>query len=390
MRPEIELMLKCARNWPDEAADARIVELLSEQIDWAFLLRIADRHRMKPFLYWNLKEKHFEHLPATVREKLEQRFMANARANLLAMGRMIRLLAEFEEAGIPVIAFKGPLSTYHLYGTPGLREFLDLDLLVAPDDVVRTNELLISSGLRPSVLLSARQLSALVRFRNEFSFIRKGLHVDLHWKLLYQCYDLEVDHCELWDRSVKTEIEGRAVRTLGPSDFFFYLGMRAAIDCWSSIYRIIDLATAVRTMSPQEFSVALDGASRVGKLRALNVGLLVAKELVGLNLEAPPLNEQRYGKAAQNLVYQTMNRLSANPEYRPGIVMNKFVGIRALERFRDKVCLLGWLAFSPGPGDVRFLVLPKQLAFIYRAVRLIRSAAKWVATLNPKSTNPSS
>lgn len=130
MRPELELMLRCARNWPDEAADARIRELVEGAIDWDFLLRIADRHRMKPFLYWNLKSTAKGNVPASVWEQLETRFMANARGNMLSMGRMLRLLAQFEEARIPVIAFKGPVSTYHLYGTPGLREFTDLDVLV--------------------------------------------------------------------------------------------------------------------------------------------------------------------------------------------------------------------------------------------------------------------
>lgn len=250
MRPEIELMLKCARNWADEEADARIAELKAGPIDWDFLLRIAERHRMKPFLYWNLKEDHSESVPPSVWEKLETRFRANARANMLALGRMFRLLEKFKEADIPVIAFKGPVSTYTLYSSPGLREFTDLDLLVNPEDVKKSYDHLIASGLTPLVLLKTNQLKALVRFRNDLIFSASGMpfHVDLYREQPYQHYSLEERQPILWERSVATATEDRPARTLAPQDFLFHLGMRAEIGGWPCIYRIIDLIAGLSIM----------------------------------------------------------------------------------------------------------------------------------------------
>jgi hypothetical protein len=279
-----------------------------------------------------------------------------------------------------VIVFKGPVSTYHLYKTPGLREFADLDLLIDSDDVHRASQLLVSFGLQPPAILNTNQTKALVRYRNEMSFSSREmpLHVDLHWKLLYQCFDLGVDPQVLMERSVEVAVEGRSVRTLSQADFLYYLGMRAAVDCWSSIYRLVDLAAAVKTMSPADVYTAIERASAVAKRRVMEIGLVLVQGLLGVSLPESCLDKRAPGRATHRLVKRATGRLITQPEFEPSLIGTKLIGFQALERTRDKACILLWLAFSPGPSDIGVMRLPARLVVLYRVVRLLRAAAKYL------------
>lgn len=54
MRPEIDLLLSCARVHVDAARVGKIHTLVHGSFDWDYLLRLAARHRLAPMLYRHL------------------------------------------------------------------------------------------------------------------------------------------------------------------------------------------------------------------------------------------------------------------------------------------------------------------------------------------------
>ena len=61
--------------------------------------------------------------------------------------------------------------------------------------------------------------------------------------------------------------------------------MRAAIDCWSSIYRLIDLAMIIRRMDQDELIKASEKIKAAGMLRIMTIGGMLVEEL--LNVRFP-------------------------------------------------------------------------------------------------------
>jgi putative nucleotidyltransferase-like protein len=103
---------------------------------------MADAHGMRLLLYRflsraegnvgrNLVRPTFPDHVTSVLQEFTQR---NLRKNLLVTGELVILLRLFVKHGVNVIPFKGPTLAALAYGDLGLREFGDLDLLIARPD----------------------------------------------------------------------------------------------------------------------------------------------------------------------------------------------------------------------------------------------------------------
>jgi hypothetical protein len=141
----IQLLLAGSTPVASPARGEQVRELLGRRIDWDLLLEQANWHCVSPLLYTVLRAEAPDLAPAAALSSLRSRYELNFRHNLFMTGQMMQLVRKFRERNIPVIAYKGPaLCSY--YQDLGLREFGDLDFLVAPGDVPRANEMLHLEG----------------------------------------------------------------------------------------------------------------------------------------------------------------------------------------------------------------------------------------------------
>ena len=94
-RPEIELLLTCARARLDAAQTERIQDLVSRQFDWDYLLQLADRHGLQPLLHWHLNAECPEAVPELPRQHLRSAFQRVSALNILLTHELKKLLALF-------------------------------------------------------------------------------------------------------------------------------------------------------------------------------------------------------------------------------------------------------------------------------------------------------
>ena len=133
MRPEIELLLCCARRSLDNGRVERIGALIRGGMDWAYLLRQAELHAVMPLLCWHLTRNCPDAIPRPILEQLRDYFHSNARSNLLLTEELLSLLDLLATHGVRAIPFKGPALAASVYGNIALRQFCDLDLNVSVD-----------------------------------------------------------------------------------------------------------------------------------------------------------------------------------------------------------------------------------------------------------------
>ena len=81
-RPEIELLLCCARTQPSSEISQQIQNLVQQTLDWPYLIQTAARHSVLPLLYQNLKTLCPEAVPKPVLSELRNFFHTNAARNL--------------------------------------------------------------------------------------------------------------------------------------------------------------------------------------------------------------------------------------------------------------------------------------------------------------------
>ena len=79
---EVQVLLCCTRTTMDCQTAARLERLLKEPIDWQYLLKIAQRQKVMPLLYWSLNNTCPSAVPSDIMARLREHFHKNARHSL--------------------------------------------------------------------------------------------------------------------------------------------------------------------------------------------------------------------------------------------------------------------------------------------------------------------
>jgi hypothetical protein len=151
LRPEIHILLRCARSRFDTEGAKQLKSLIHKNIDWTYLLQLALAHRVMPSLHSALNSTCPDAVPAPILERLRDYFYANVGRNLFLTQKLLELLQAFESHGIPAIPYKGPTLAALIYGDLALRQIGDLDILVREPDYEKARRLLISKHFRLTI-----------------------------------------------------------------------------------------------------------------------------------------------------------------------------------------------------------------------------------------------
>src|SRR5712692_636112 len=174
------LLLCCSRTHLDSGKAEQLRALLNENLNWLYLVEAALQHGMAPLVHWQLNAVQPEAGPAAWREFLQILFARDARRNLSLTAHLLRLLEVFERNGILAVPYKGPTLAVLAYGNLALRNFMDLDLLVATREVAKAYELLVSEGYRPQFELAGERGASSSRIPGQYLFTRDNCIVELH------------------------------------------------------------------------------------------------------------------------------------------------------------------------------------------------------------------
>jgi hypothetical protein len=197
LRPEVQLLLCCARTQMDTVNAERISALLQENIEWSYLLEMAFRHHVMPLLYRSLETVCPTAIPETARIELKAQLQVGIQGNLFLTKELLHLLALFNQHGLLAIPYKGPVLAVSVYGDLMLRPSSDLDILVYERDIVQAVDLLTACSyeiIRPPQIaqigkrLQSRRIQQLV-LKSSWAYQvvlwhpERQILVELHWRV---------------------------------------------------------------------------------------------------------------------------------------------------------------------------------------------------------------
>jgi hypothetical protein len=100
-------------------------------IEWNLLAKKAQKEGVAPLIYWELSRSgKLSAMPKPVANSLRATFFSTRMNNEQILKETARLVALFDQVGIPVVALKGICFALTIYPDLGLRPMVDLDLLV--------------------------------------------------------------------------------------------------------------------------------------------------------------------------------------------------------------------------------------------------------------------
>jgi hypothetical protein len=280
---EFRLAAACA-TWPhSEHRVAAVSRAAREAVDWNRFLRVVARHGVVGLAHDGLRRAGID-VPAEPLCTLDAQARALARRNLHMAREAVRVRGALAAAAIPVVFLKGLPLAMLAYGTIAFRDMIDIDILVAEDQVPAATELLRRMGYRqryPAADIGAHNIAAYMRVRKHFDFVHyeRRIVVELHWRL--------VDNPLLHDRipEARSWIDvamapAMTLPTLAPDDLAIYLVLHGAQHGWSRMKWIADVA-ALCAREPARAGRLMENAAGLGVSRPALQALLLAACLFG-------------------------------------------------------------------------------------------------------------
>lgn len=381
-RPEIELLLCCARTQPSSEISQQIQNLVQQSIDWDFLLQTAARHKVLPLLYQNLKTLCPETVPKSVLSELRNFFHTNAARNLFRTQELLKILKLFQDNDISAIPFKGPVLAASVYGNLALRQFGDLDILVNPKDTIKARELLITQDYKQNF-----------DHRWQYSFIhsQKEIYIDLHWELTpffffpFKLPDFET----LYQRTKPLALSGESVIDFFPDDLLIILAVQVArggFEGKESLAQICDLAELIRIQQISDWEKLLKQVRILGLERPFYTGLHLVKTILNPPLPATvnqAIQQQMQIDPVISIYAVQMQKQLFSEINSPHIIKHFFRHLMAkgpLSRIPNHIYLLWQFLIviiilgitGTNQKDRAFLPLPSALSFLYYLIRPMR------------------
>ncbi|HMH52781.1 MAG TPA: nucleotidyltransferase family protein [Candidatus Acidoferrum sp.] len=359
----------------DAVTTARLQGLLERPLDWEYILTVGRWHGVLPLVHRHLLEAPPSLVPQVVGERLRLGFEQTQRRNLYLSLHLGAILKRFAAEGIAAIPYKGPTLAVMAYGRLGLREFLDLDILVKKDDVLRAKDVLVAEGYRPVSRLRKAEERALVESQHAYVLDRPdGIVVELHWEISPRYVSRSPEPERFWERLSPVVLTGTTVHTLPPEVLLPSLCEHGAKHIWGRLAWICDIGELVQARPDLDWPRIVSEARRTGSERMLALGLRLANDLLGAPM---PEAVRRYAEtdaAILLLVSEVRMALFRNRSGLPGLLEQARFHLRVHEQWRQRLRYC-WLALTTVTvEDLEQRPLPRALSFLHYPMRLIRLA----------------
>lgn len=285
--PAFALLLACVA-WPPRPSSGADIRAAADRVeDWDQVQRLVVRHRVARLVAEALDRAGVAP-PPSHRRTLMARAERAARRDALMTLETARLQALLDAARIPNLVLKGATLSALAYGQTGLKQSLDIDLLILPEHVRAASGVLEAAGYAreaPTSDLPDDRLDAVVALTREGAFRRRvdGLLVELQWRT-----DINPTWLAGVDASSATQtahLEGAPpLRTLAPDLLYAYLCAHGARHGFARLKWLADLGALIARQPPGQIEALHARAEALGVGRASGLSLRLCQRLLRLEL----------------------------------------------------------------------------------------------------------
>jgi len=374
--PEWSILLAACSATPPEEKRSHLRSLLQPSVRWKSLFGLADQHGTQPLLYQSLLGLE-DAVPAEEINWLKQSYQTNLYKNLLLSRELTRILEHLSALDIDVMPYKGLALAEALYGNITLRQAGDIDLIIRPKDLRRTQRAVAELGYTPHAPLSEDEEHAYLKSGYECAFDSAAGRnlLEVQWAVQPRFYAVDFEMAGLFERAVTISVAGYPTKTLSSADLLLVLSAHAAKHVWGRLVWLCDIARLM-ALPDLDWDWIRVQARNLGIMRIVSVTMLTAYRLldVAIPVQAGFLRDS----ATSALVEEIQSRITSNVPYNVESLSYFRLMIRLRERPADRLRFLGRLIVTPGPSEWQAVQLPRPLFPLYRLVRLSRLAARAV------------
>jgi hypothetical protein len=381
LRPEIELLLCCARLRLSAVETGRIIHLFACDLDWAYLINLASTHGLAPLLYRHVSALAPAAVPRPVFVELWAHYEGNARRNQALANALLDTLRILDAHGIPALPYKGPALAAAVYGDVALRECGDLDILVRREDVLRARRALQEHGYAPRYDLKPAVEQAFLRSRIQYHLqmdhAARGIMLEIHWKTDLDFPVERADDPAWWANLNRASPGEGSVRRFTVEELLLVLCLHGTRHAWDSLGWLVDVSELIRQHPELDWDWVLRRAGELQCEHRLGVGLALADGLLDVPLPASIQNFLAGAVIPRQLAAKIGARLLLAEPVDTGVIGNLWFNMGLLyDRPWPRMRYALNVVLAPSLVEWTRWPLPRALFFLYLPLRLSRLIAK--------------
>ncbi len=389
LRPELLLILECARHLVDKKRSESIRARTVAGLDWGYMIDGSYYHGILPIVYRYIFDHGSESAPDAFLAKMRQWFFRHSAQNMRISRELLMLVDLFDRNGILAVPFKGPFLAETCYGHMGFRQSMDLDILVRKQDEQKIKRTMLENGYR--VKIPGNDVEGFEHLNpHHISYQRNGsgipveIHTDVFKKNRHEgVFSLAEKQHNL--RRVK--FLDSTLFDLSPEDLLLVLCIHGSQHRWDRLIWILDIAMVTTRHTDLDWRKFSAAAQQKGLGRMALLGLDLAQELFSVPLPDCIRRQVCKDRSIAGLKNQVLKDLFWRDVYRENSNPLKtdpprfFYQIRVMEKWPDKYKVLMYMLghkLRPNVRDKQSIPLPRPLVFLVRPFRL---AIKYIPDL---------
>jgi hypothetical protein len=236
------------------------------------------------------------------------------------------------------------------YADPSVRTYGDLDLLVRQRDIRRATELMIASGYKAAVSLSAVDAG---KTPGQYLFSKPDstLLVELHNDFTLRYFPRPLPIEDFFSRQIRVRLDAHEVPAPCLEDELVLICVHGAKHFWERLSWIADVAGLVSRQTSIDWECAASSARAVQAEHLLHTGLLLAMDVLKAGLPKEIASRVRNDDLAAKLVERVLCWLPAAGYAPPELFQRAAFRLRMRGGFLAAPAYLLRLALSPTEED---------------------------------------
>jgi hypothetical protein len=219
----VNLLLQLCSIAPGREEKEPVMREAESFSNWKLFTNLAVRHGVAALVWQNMSDlsltKPVPEPERTILEGSRLRSITRVAYITSVAGDVVSILGK---EGIRVLLLKGLALEHQVYGSRGLRQMSDADLLVAPEEAVRARDILISEGFVSMPMKSKLYRHIILDLGNHLPELhRGGVSVDLHHRLFGPEGATMISHAI--KNAAVLSVEGNTFHVLPPAIAFLGL-----------------------------------------------------------------------------------------------------------------------------------------------------------------------
>ena len=218
---------------------------------WTHISELSKLHGVTPFLYYRARSLGIK-LPEQIEKEWLGIYLYQIAEEKKARQQIKELKEVLDSEQIPMILLKGASAMLRLFPQPGLRTFVDLDILIPADVTPRFKQTMMTAGYKPLSARNSPEDEELQKFDSHLDPICKdgSLMIEPHLNILGAKGDHLAALLEIWEGKEETNSDGIRVSHLNKGQFIVHTLLHSSRhltdEGFTEIKWLIDLLYAIK------------------------------------------------------------------------------------------------------------------------------------------------